>query len=59
MSLTDYRRRKVDLELWRRRHLRNAPPGCGCVLCNPEREIAGELLARVKAAAERNGEPPF
>lgn len=57
--MEDYRRRKIDLELWRRRHLLNAPRGCKCVLCNPERSITDEIMERVREHGAEIGEPPF
>lgn len=57
--MRDYRRRKIDLELWKRAHLRNAPAGCLCVLCNPDKSIHDTIMERVKANTERIGEAPF
>jgi len=50
---------KQALEAYKRRHRRQAPPGCQCPLClSPQ-----QLQARTAAILERQrlaaGEPPF
>lgn len=57
--IPDYARRRIDLELQRRRHRREAHPLCNCLICNPTRDITAEILDRVRVNSERIGEAPF
>lgn len=57
--MRDYQRRRIDLELQRREHRRTAAKDCPCLTCHPETDVTAELLARVRANAERVGPPPF
>lgn len=51
--------RKIDLREQRARHRREAPKGCDCLICRPERDVTAELLERVRVNSERIGEAPF
>jgi hypothetical protein len=58
-SRPDYIQRKIDLELARLRHMREAKPDCGCPWCLPPGAVTE--IVRQRNEAERAARPgvPF
>jgi hypothetical protein len=52
----DYIERKIDFQLQRQRHAREALPGCVCPFCLKDGDVLRTIQARIEA--ERAAAPP-
>lgn len=55
----DYIQRRIDWNLQRQRHAREASPDCGCALCIADRGVLKETLERINRERSGNAPIPF
>jgi hypothetical protein len=59
MSRPQYIRDRIDFDLQRQRHAREAPKDCKCLFCMSTAEIEAMLRERLERERAAIGEPPF